>query len=81
MFDFIRDHQLNYMLCLSSICAVIILFISVTSSMPRKRKLSLIVTEKLDEYSIPESYSELYEKIRSAARRFDYDEILELLEK
>ncbi len=45
MFDFIRDHQLNYMLCLSSICAVIILFISVTSSMPRKRKLSLIVTE------------------------------------
>ncbi len=45
MVDFIRDHQLNFMLSLSSICAVIILFISVTSSMPKKRKLSLIITE------------------------------------
>ena len=45
MVDFIRDHQLNFMLSLSSICAVIILFISVTSSMPKKRKFSLIITE------------------------------------
>ncbi|MCR5738258.1 MAG: response regulator [Lachnospiraceae bacterium] len=45
MFDFIRDHQLNYMLSLSSICAVIILFISITSAMPKNRKLSLIITE------------------------------------
>ena len=45
MFDFIREHQLNFMLSLSSICAVIILFISVTSAMPKKRKLSLFITE------------------------------------
>ncbi len=45
MLDFLRVHQLNIMLSLSSICGIIVFFIFITSAMPRPRKIALMITE------------------------------------
>ncbi|MCR5092872.1 MAG: response regulator [Lachnospiraceae bacterium] len=45
IFDFLREHQLNIMLSLSSICYAIVFFIIITRAMPRARKVALIMTE------------------------------------
>ncbi len=45
MFDLIRNHQLNIMLSLSSICGIITLFVCITRAMPKKRKCALLMTE------------------------------------
>ena len=41
--DFIRNYQLNMMLALSSICAVIIFFVSITKYISKEKKKSLLI--------------------------------------
>ena len=41
MFEFMRNHQLNIMLGLSSICFVVGFFALITKALPKRRKLSL----------------------------------------
>lgn len=45
MFDLLRTYQLNIMLCMSSICGIIVFFILLTRGMPRFRKIALTLTE------------------------------------
>ena len=45
MFDLIRTYQLNIMLCMSSICGIIVFFILLTRGMPKPRKIALTLTE------------------------------------
>lgn len=45
MFDLLRTYQLNIMLCMSSICGIIVFFILITRGMPRTRKIALMATE------------------------------------
>lgn len=45
MFDLLRTHQLNIMLCMSSICGIIVFFILITRGMPKPRKIALMATE------------------------------------
>lgn len=43
--DFLRNHQLNIMLVMSGICAVLSLFVFITTSLPRSRKRALLCIE------------------------------------
>ncbi len=45
MFELLRAHQLDIMLCMSSICGIIVFFILITRGMPRTRKVALMLTE------------------------------------
>ena len=45
MTEFLRNHQLNIMMGLSSICAIIVVFAVITTTLPKKRKLILIYFE------------------------------------
>ena len=45
MFDFLRQHQLNIMLVLSGICAILTLFVFITNTLSKKRKTALILME------------------------------------
>jgi len=45
MFEFLRQHQLTIMLFLSGICSVLALLCFFTSSMPKKRRISLLFME------------------------------------
>ena len=45
MFEFIRQHQLNIMLILSSICLLLALFSCLTKSISKKKRIGLLITE------------------------------------
>lgn len=45
MFEFLRIHQLNIMLVLSGICAILSLFVFITKTLSKKRKVILIFME------------------------------------
>ena len=45
MLEFVRIHQLNIMLSLSSICAIIALFVFLTRTLPKKRRRALGLLE------------------------------------
>ena len=45
MFQLIRDHQLNIMFGLSSICVVVGFFALITKSLPKRRKLAIAYLE------------------------------------
>ncbi|MCR4954760.1 MAG: diguanylate cyclase, partial [Treponema sp.] len=45
MFNFIRDHQMNIMLCLCAICAVMTVMLLLTKFLSKKRKWILIGME------------------------------------
>ncbi|WP_044912655.1 HD domain-containing phosphohydrolase [Butyrivibrio sp. WCE2006] len=45
MFDFLRNHQVDLMLGLSSICGIIALFTFISKAMPRRRKYALLQME------------------------------------
>ena len=45
MMDFLRAHQLNMMLILSGICAVISLFVLLTKILPKRKKIALLALE------------------------------------
>ena len=45
VFDFIREHQLNIMLALSAICAMMAILLLITRFLPWKRKYILILME------------------------------------
>lgn len=45
MYDFLRDHQLNIMMSLASICGIITLFVLISKSIPKERKRALLLVE------------------------------------
>ena len=45
MFSFLEVHQVDIMLALSSICAIIAVFAAITKTLPRHRKNALLVME------------------------------------
>ncbi len=45
MIGFIKDYQLNIMIILSSVCAMIAFFVCITTTLPRKRRIILLLTE------------------------------------
>ena len=45
MFDLIREHQLDFMLVMIGICAIISFFVLITAGLTRKRRIILLVTE------------------------------------
>lgn len=45
MIDFIREYQMNIMIILSSVCAIIAFFVCITTTLPRKRRIILLLTE------------------------------------
>ena len=42
MFAFIRDHQLNIMMCLVSVCTIIAISIGISNNMSKKRRILMI---------------------------------------
>lgn len=45
MTEFLKIHQLNIMLGLSSICGIIVVFVAISNVLPRKRKMFLVYFE------------------------------------
>ncbi|MCR5655622.1 MAG: HD-GYP domain-containing protein [Lachnospiraceae bacterium] len=45
MFEFLRIHQLNLMLILGGVCGAVALFVSISSTMSKKKKLGLMIIE------------------------------------
>ncbi|WP_024865358.1 ATP-binding protein [Butyrivibrio sp. FCS014] len=45
MYDFLREHQLNIMMSLASICGIITLFVFISKSIPKERKRALLLIE------------------------------------
>ncbi len=45
MLEFLKAHQLNIMLCLSSVCGIIAFFVCLTKTLPKERKRALLLVE------------------------------------
>ncbi len=45
MIEFLKEYQLNIMIILSSVCAMIAFFVCITTTLPRKRRIILLLME------------------------------------
>ena len=45
MIEFMKEYQLNIMIILSSVCAMIAFFVCITTTLPRKRRIILLMVE------------------------------------